>query len=538
MSDSFSLIVGYGTESGTTEDLAMQFTETLREVGVDATEVDLNDVEMDQLASATHFAVIIATYGEGEFPYNSCVFWETLSGDDAPRLDHLNYAVLGLGDSIYPLFCNAGKLLDGRLRELGATAIRERVDADVDFDEPFATWRDDLVKLLTTAATQPGETLTPAAPAAGEAERRRPQWDRKNPYTAQLTVNRLLTATSSDKEVRHYEIDLGDSGISYAAGDSLAVHPVNQPELVEALLTRLGVGADHRLPGHDKPLGELLTDDLEIRTPSRALLDLVVDRTADQAVKTALGSNDHHVIEDWLYGRDVLDLLDHADLGVAEVVDALRPLQFRDYSIASSPLAHANSIHLTVASVRYGLGGRDRHGVASTFLADRAESVRVHLAPNHGFRLPAADVPIIMVGPGTGIAPFRAFLQERAATGATGKSWLFFGDRRRATDFLYGEELQGYVDSGVLTRLDLAFSRDQEEKDYVQHHMLAQAGELYEWLQAGAYFYVCGDANHMAKDVHSALHQVIRTAGDMDTSGAHTYVNDLIKQQRYVRDVY
>jgi sulfite reductase (NADPH) flavoprotein alpha-component len=241
-----------------------------------------------------------------------------------------------------------------------------------------------------------------------------------------------------------------------------------------------------------------------------------------------------------LYGKDVLDLIRLADLSVDDVVDTLRPLQFRDYSIASSPVAHPDHVHLTVATVRYSAGDRRHGGAASTFLAERGQTLRVHLRPNHNFRLPAADVPIIMVGPGTGIAPFRAFLQERHTTGATGRSWLFFGDRRRATDFLYGDELEGFVESGTLTRLDVAFSRDGSDgsKVYVQQRMNENAGEFFDWLQGGAHLYVCGDEKRMAKDVDAALHDIVARCGGMDAASAHAYVNDLIKTHRYVRDVY
>jgi sulfite reductase (NADPH) flavoprotein alpha-component len=266
---------------------------------------------------------------------------------------------------------------------------------------------------------------------------------------------------------------------------------------------------------------------------------LVAARTPDAEAAAALSSSDPAVVSSWLYGRDVLDLLELADLAPDEVLEALRPLQFRDYSIASSPLVHPDQLHLTVATVRYHCRERARGGVASTFLADRGQSVRIHLRPNHNFRLPAPDVPIIMIGPGTGIAPFRAFLHERQATAAPGKAWLFFGDRRRATDFLYGDELSGFVESGALTRLDLAFSRESDApKTYVQHRMKDNAADVFAWLQDGAHLYVCGDADRMAKDVDRALHEIVAEAGGMDAAAAHAYVNELIKAHRYLRDVY
>jgi sulfite reductase (NADPH) flavoprotein alpha-component len=352
-------------------------------------------------------------------------------------------------------------------------------------------------------------------------------------------VNRLLTAPTSDKEVRHYELDLTGSGIGYRAGDSIAVHATNDPALVDAVLSRLGVGPDHQLADHQEPLGVLLTERLEIRTPSRALQALVAARTGDREARAALAGDTAATRGSWASGRDVLDLLTLAELAVDEVVETLRPLQFRDYSIASSPVVHPDHIHLTVATVRYPGTDRTHGGVASTYLADRGETVRVHLRPNHTFRLPGADVPIIMIGPGTGIAPFRGFLYERQAVAAPGRSWLFFGDRRRATDFLYGDELTGFVDSSTLTRLDTAFSRDGTgPKCYVQHRMWDNAGELFSWLQDGAHLYVCGDADRMAKDVDAMLHQIVARCGGMDSDAAHAYVNGLIKSHRYLRDVY
>lgn len=510
----FSLVVAYGTDMGNAEDAAMSFAEAATAAGIPAEAVELNQVELNRLGTTTHFIVVTSTFGDGEFPDTATLFWEAISAATA-RLEHMSFAVLALGDTSYELFCNAGKLLDARLEELGATRLADRVDVDGYYEEPAAAWTTDLVKQLVAAHAGPTATVSvletsPAEPPLRAQER--------NPHhAAPLTVNRLLTAADSDKEVRHYELDLTDSGIAYQAGDSLAVHAVNDPDLVAAILAELNVGPEYRAAEAEETLGVLLAEQFEIRTPSRALQDL-----AGPAA----------------YGEDVLDLIRRADLTVEDVIDTLRPLQFRDYSIASSPLVHPDSVHLTVATVRYPGTDRRYGGVASTYLAERTHTVRVHLRPNHHFRLPAADVPIVMIGPGTGIAPFRAFLQERQATAAPGRSWLFFGDRRRTTDFLYGEELTGFADSGTLTRFDVAFSRDQSTKVYVQHRMRENAAELFSWLQDGAYLYVCGDADRMAKDVDAALHQIIADAGGMDADAAHAYVNDLIKTHRYLRDVY
>jgi len=509
----FSLLVGYGSETGGAEGLAGSFAVAAKALGLEVTPVELNAIDADMLAAATHLVAITATYGEGEFPFNAALFWESLHADDAPRCEHLTFAVLGLGDKYYIDFANAGKLLDARLEALGATRLTTRVDCDIDFDDDAAAWTAAVIDLLP-ATDHPLAHPEPPAP---------PQWTH-TPVTARLASRRLLTGAGSHDEVWHHELDLAGSGLTYRAGDSLSVHPVNDPALVAALLTRLGRSADDPAPGQDQPLGPWLTEQVEIRTPSQELRALVAARTTETEAATAAD-------------RDVLDLLELVDLSADEVLTTLRPLQYRDYSIASSPLVNPDRVHLTVATVRHHRAGRARSGVASGHLADRARDLRVRLCPNDGFRLPDPDVPIIMVGPGTGIAPFRAFLQERRATGATGAAWLFFGHRHRGTDFLYEQELQDFLHDGVLTRLDLAFSRDSDG-GYVQHQMLAQAAELFAWLQAGAHLYVCGDAVRMARDVHNTLHEIVRTAGAMDADAAHAYVGGLITAHRYCRDVY
>ncbi|CAN5486856.1 sulfite reductase flavoprotein subunit alpha [soil metagenome] len=535
----FSLIVAYGSDMGNAEDAAITFTESCAAIGVEVTAVELNQVELAALQSATHFVVVTSTFGDGEFPDNATLFWEAISAE-TDRLEHLRFAVLALGDSGYDLFCNAGLLLDGRLEALGATRLVARVDVDGFYEQPAAAWTTDVIKLLAAARACEPPTVAVTSASTNQpkiAEQTGP--DRSRPFEARLVVNRLLTAPESDKEVRHYELDLTGSGIDYRAGDSIAVHPTNDHRLVEAILARLGVGPDQLVTDHDEPLGVLLAGHLEIRTPSRALRALVASRTADPEAAAGLAHDAVAAPGSWCYGRDVLDLLGLAELTADEVVDTLRPLQFRDYSIASSPVVHPDHVHLTVATVRYPGVDRTHGGVASTYLAERGESVRVHLRPNHTFRLPDADVPIIMIGPGTGIAPFRGFLHERRATAAPGRSWLFFGDRRRATDFLYGDELAGFVESGILTRLDTAFSRDETgPKCYVQQRMWENATELFAWLQEGAHVYVCGDADRMAKDVDATLHGIVARCGGMDAIAAHAYVNELIKSHRYVRDVY
>lgn len=537
----FSLIVGYGTDMGNAEDAAMSFAEAFQEAaGIESEAIELNQVEIADLQSASHFIVVTSTFGDGEFPDNAALFWDAISADGAERLDHLKFAVLALGDSSYDLFCNAGRLLDERLETLGAVRLTARVDVDGAYEQPATTWTTDLVKLLAADHTHTGSHVVTTASAA-LPDPPPPARDRHHRVDAPIVVNRLLSAPESEKEVRHYELDLTGTGITYSAGDSIAVHVTNDPALVDEVLTELDVGPDHAVAGYDEPLGVLLAQHLDIRSPSRALQALVASRAKDTDAVAGLAVDGAVKPGSWLYGRDVLDLIRLGGLGVDELVDTLRPLQFRDYSIASSPLAHPDRVHLTVATVRYTARNRRYGGVASTFLADRGEMARVHLRPNHSFRLPGADIPIIMVGPGTGIAPFRGFLQERQATRATGRAWLFFGARSRTMDFLYADELRGFRESGVLTRLDLAFSRDGNSgavKQYVQHRMWENAAEIFGWLQQGAHVYVCGDAERMAKDVDETLRALVARAGGMTAETAHAYVNELIKNHRYARDVY
>lgn len=518
------LIIGFGTDMGNAEDAAMTCAEACQAAGFAVEARELNQIGVDELRAATHFVAVTSTFGDGEFPDNAALFWNALTAQDIP-LDHLSFAVLALGDIGYDLFCNAGRLLDERLEALGATRLTERIDIDGPYERAAAAWTTDVVTLLAAALAEPPAPAPGAEPAGRERHHR---------VATRCTVNRLLSVADSEREVRHYEIDLTGSGIAYRAGDSLAVHATNDPALVDALLAQLGAAPDHIVAGHDEPLGTLLTEHLEIRTPSRALQALVGARTRNASAAAALRTH----ASSWCYGKDVLDLVRLADLEVGEVVDTLRPLQFRDYSIASSPLMHPDSAHLTVSTVRYTCGDRRHGGVASTFLADRGENLTVQLRPNHSFRLPDPAVPIIMVGPGTGIAPFRGFLQERHVTGASGQSWLFFGDRHRATHYLYGEELDAFARAGTLSRLDLAFSRDSETKTYVQHRMCERGADLFGWLRDGAHLYVCGDADRMARGVDAALREIVAVHGRLDAAGADAFVADLITSHRYVRDVY
>ncbi|MDT0231919.1 sulfite reductase subunit alpha [Curtobacterium sp. BRB10] len=545
----------FGTQTGNAEFLADELVAGAKARGLGGRASALDAVTPEQLAEMSHVLVVTSTYGEGEMPDNAGLFWDAVQASTVPRLEGLQYAVLGLGDTSYDEFCQAGKLLDTRFEQLGATRIHDRVDCDVDFEDPAALWT---AAVLDRLAAEAGATAAPGATpgggagdgagatgGAGASRASRPgsRWNKRNPYPSRLVENRLLSSPRSAKEIRHYEFDLGDSGIEYAAGDALAVVPVNDEVFVADLLEQVGANGGEAFDG--RPITEVLRTDREIRTPSKDLIADLVQRAPSSELAAVVAHGDKHELDRWLWGRDVLDLLRGAGPaapGLDELLPNLRPLQARQYSISSSPLAHPDRIHLTIASVRYGDPHRMYAGVASTFLADRVDpdgTVDVYLQPNASFGVPADEsAPMIMIGPGTGVAPFRGFLHERAVSGATGRNWLFFGDQHRDTDFVYQDELTELQEQGVLDRLDLAFSRDQAEKVYVQTRMLERSAELFAWLEDGAHVYVCGDASRMAKDVEAALLQVIRTGRGRGEDDAQAYLADMRRAKRYVRDVY
>ncbi len=538
-----SLHILYGTQTGNAERVAMDAAAIARSLGLAPEVAGLDDIGMAELAAMQRLIIVTSTYGEGEMPDNAQLFWEALSAAAAPRLEGLRFGVLALGDTGYDGFCQAGKLIDMRLEQLGATRILARRDCDIDYEDPAAAWVGEALPLAAATADTDGIAVVaqpfPAAAPAREVS----SWSRKNPYPARLAVNRRLSGSASGKEIRHYEFDLGDSGITYEAGDALGVMPINDPALVHLLLSRLGT--DPQALVGDMPLETLLTTKVEISTPSRDLIAEVERRAGNEELTHVLRNGDREALDAFLWGKDICDLLALAPEGAfspAEFAALLKPLQHRAYSISSSPNAATSSVHLTIASVRYHADGRDRGGVCSTFLADRVAqdgTAGIFVSQNKSFRLPADnDAPVIMVGPGTGIAPFRAFLQERRTRGAKGRNWLFFGDQHRESDFIYEDEMAEMSRDGLLTRLDLAFSRDQQEKIYVQTRMRENGKALYAWLEEGASFYVCGDASRMARDVDSALADIIATHGGMTADRATDYIADLKREKRYLRDVY
>lgn len=523
--DGAAVHVLYGSETGNAEHVAHTLVALAKERGVEVQLSQLNDITPDALSKESRVLVVCATTGDGDMPWNADRFWEAFSTDAAPRLDGTQFAVIGLGDSGYFDFCQSAIDLDNRFAELGAQRLLELRKCDYEFEDDAALWTGEVLDLVAEAS----------APSADRTPATHDDWSRHRPYDATILRNRPLTEKGSLKEVRH--LGLSTTGLSYLPGDSLGIVPSNDPVLVNEFLTFLGVSDDQ--------LRETLTSEYEISRPSRELVEEIGHRAEDPNLIALLSGSDRRALHEFLWARDILDLLRLATkppLTAEELPGLLRPLAHRSYSISSSPLVTPDRVDLAVATLRYRAEGRDRGGVCSTHLADRlteGDSAKIFLVPNDTFRPPADDTAgMIMIGPGTGVAPFRSFLQDRRARGAAGLNWLFFGGRHRRCDFLYGDELVDMHSDGLLTRMDLAFSRDTAEKIYVQHRMREQGKHLYEWLADGAYIYVCGDMVSMAGDVDTALHEIVAEHGALSADDAAKFVDELRQERRYVRDVY
>jgi sulfite reductase (NADPH) flavoprotein alpha-component len=533
------LLLLYGSQTGTAEGLAKKTAKVAETRGFAPRVVSMEKYDSVDWSKESNVLVIASTYGDGEPPDPAQNFWNWLKAENAPRLEHLQYSVLALGDTNYSQFCQFGKVCDERLAALGAKRIFDRKDCDVDYESPAQEWTDAVFTNLAGSASAP--SATPATAETGVPA----GYDRKNPFPSRLLRNLKLTREGSAKDVRHFELGLAGSGLSYEVGDALGVYASNCPALVGEILHVLGCDGEEGVPAgtRELPLRLALTQHFDVTKPSNELLAAAAARSPGSELAALVDPARKADLEQWLHGREIIDVLlgMGGSFSAAEFVTFLKKLAPRLYSISSSLKAHPDEVHLTVSAVRYESHGRGRKGVASTFLADRVGetgAASVFVQPSHGFKPPTnPETPMIMVGPGTGIAPFRAFLEERRALGATGKNWLFFGDQKRATDFLYEEQLTGWQADGLLTRLDLAFSRDQAEKIYVQSRMLEAAGELFAWLEEGAHFYVCGDASRMAKDVDQALHTIIERSGK-SAEEAKAYVAKLKSDKRYQRDVY
>lgn len=531
----------FGSQTGTSEGLAKKLLKTLKKGNFEAEVHDLAGYDISRLPKEKNVLVITSTYGDGEPPDSAAEFHAKLLSEAAPRIDGVSFSVLALGDSSYPDFCKCGIEFDTRFEALGGTRLFKRVDCDVDTDEPFAVWSKGAL-----AALAPAASIVASNGAAAAAEPAETGYSKKNPFPSPVLKNFNLNAPGAGKETHHIEFSLEGSELEYEVGDALGVYPTNNPSVVDEIIAALPfkAGTVPTPDGGETTLRDALIHHYDIGTLNKSFIQKWQARSGSPFLRSLVEADDKKAWDDFCWGRDLIDLVvDYpADFSDGEdFVSVLKKLQPRLYSIASSPRAHPGEVHLCVGIVRYGSYGRQRGGVCSTYLSDRIAGGKpgVFVHANKAFRLPeSGDVPVIMVGPGTGIAPFRAFVEDRKATGATGKNWLFFGNPYSKTDFLYEEELTAFLKEGALSRLDLAWSRDQKQKVYVQNLMVEQGAELWKWLEEGAAFYVCGDASRMAKDVDKALHEVIEKHGKKSAEEAAAYVAQLKKDKRYLRDVY
>lgn len=538
------LAILYGTETGNAADVARSLETRARASGLSPVLSEMADYKMRQLGDEQDLLIIVSTYGEGDPPQPATGFFEFVEGRRAPKLDGMRFAVLALGDSSYEFYCEAGKRLDRRLEQLGAERLAVRVDCDIDFEEAAETWAGTLIDQLSVAraSTASASVSVRAGPPAVAV----PVHDKRHPFLAPILDNIAIVGRGSTKDTRHIEFSLSGSGLTYNPGDALGIAASNDPAIVAELLSLLSIARDAVIDvkGQALTMDEALTSRFEITAATPRFLDywaLLSDaaelkqlQQEDRAGERTIFLKTHHIV-------DIVRRFPVGAVLPTGLVTGLRPLLPRLYSIASSLAAAPDEAHVTVAPVRYALHGTERSGVASGHLADRAKLdslIPIYIQANPHFALPGDDVPIILIGAGTGVAPFRAFLQEREMRGAAGKSWLFFGERHFRTDFLYQTEWQAWLRDGTLNRMDVAFSRDGAEKIYVQSRMKERARDLFAWLEEGAHIYVCGDAAHLAPDVHAALIDIVAAEARSSPDAAEDYVRSLQADHRYQRDVY
>ena len=530
------------SQTGNARRVAEALRDDLIAAKLNVTLINAGDYKFKQIANEKLLIVVASTQGEGEPAEEAVAVHKFLFSKKAPKLDNTAFAVFGLGDTSYEFFCQSGKDFDAKLAELGGERLLDRVDADVEYQAAAAQWRARLVDVLKARAPAVPSVQVAASGAVNEVHTS--PYTKEAPLTASLAVNQKITGRDSEKDVRHIEIDLGDSGLRYQPGDALGVWYQNDPDLVKELVELLWLKGDEpvTVEGKTLSLAEALRWHFELTVNTGNIVENYATLTRSETLLPLVG--DKAQLQHYAATTPIVDMVrfSPAQLDAQALVDLLRPLTPRLYSIASSQAEVESEVHVTVGVVRYEIEGRARAGGASSFLADRVEEegeVRVFIEHNDNFRLPSnPQTPVIMIGPGTGIAPFRAFMQQRAADGAEGKNWLFFGNPHFTEDFLYQVEWQRYVKEGVLSRIDLAWSRDQKEKVYVQDKLRQQGAELWRWINDGAHIYVCGDANRMAKDVEQALLEVIAEFGGMDIEAADEFLSELRIERRYQRDVY
>lgn len=536
-----SITILYGSQTGNAKGVAEEFKQAAEASGLPVKVANMADFKPKSLKNESLLVVVASTHGEGEPPDDAMELHGFLGSKKASKLDGLHYAVLGLGDTSYEFFCQTAKDFDARLSALGATAIMDRVDCDVDYDQSVSAWSAELLEKLKLLASVSTDAVAVASTSGQTATK---SYTKKSPFSASLIDSFKITGRDSTKDIRHVEISLEDSGIQYAPGDALGLWFTNDPVMVDELLELVGVDAGSvvSVNGESTDIKQALVEKFELTQSYPNFVKVYGELTKQTALTDLVEDKD--ALRTFLAERQIIDVVRQypAKLDAQQLADSLRAITPRLYSIASSQAEVEEEVHLTVGVVEYEAFDKPHLGGASGFLAHRlqeGQEVKVFVESNNNFRLPEdPNTPVIMIGPGTGIAPFRAFMQQREAEDAQGKSWLFFGNPHFTQDFLYQVEWQKYLKDGILSKLSLAFSRDQAEKVYVQHKLLEQGEEVYQWLEEGAHVYVCGDANYMAKDVNDALISLVATHGQKTEQDAEAYVNDLRRAKRYKKDVY
>lgn len=537
------ITVVYGSETGNAQSLAEIFADRLVEHNYTVKLTAMDEIKQKEFKKVEDLFVITATHGEGDPPDNALTFHEFIHSRKAPKLENVRFSVLALGDESYEYFCQTGKDFDAKLLELGAERLADRQDCDLDFDDLAEKWMNKNIEILNQS-TGHGSTVTSTETVQSAKEKR---YSKSNPYQAEVLENINLNGRGSNKEVRHVELLLDNYGESFEPGDCVVVLPQNEPEIVTLLIETLGWNKDIVIPINDDgdtlPLEKALTEHFEITKLTKPLLQKAAELFGNTELLSQIDNAEW--IQQYVDGRDVIDLLTEfptSELKPETFYKLLRKLPAREYSIASSYEATPDEVHITVGAVRYEAHERTRKGVCSVQLAERiqpGDTLPIYLKKNPNFKFPFdEETPVIMIGPGTGVAPFRSYMQEREELGLSGNTWLFFGEQYFTTDFLYQTEWQAWLKDETLAKLDLAFSRDTEEKVYVQHRIAQQSELFYQWLQDGAAIYVCGDEKHMAKDVHDTIRSVIEQEGDMSEADAEVYLTQMKQEKRYQRDVY
>lgn len=534
------ITVVYLSQTGNGRQLAQKLVEQAAQTGITAQLLSAAECKLKQLPQTAYLIVIASTHGEGEAPDSALRFYNELMGRKAPALAETHFAVLALGDSSYEQFCHVGRMLDARLEALGAVRWLDRVDCDADFEYQADTWMQKVLaglKNLAPSSVVMSTSQTKALPNPSSS------YSRTQPYSAEVLTMQRITGRLSDRDVRHIELDIADSGLRYQPGDALGVWFENDLQQITRLLDYLALDAQSLVivSGQDMPLLEALRFHRELTSSTTRQIEQWVALSGDETLSSLMGKPD--ALQQYAASTQITDVILAATkpmIQPQQLVDILRGLSPRLYSIASSMEEVDEEVHLCIGMVEYEYNGELRQGGATGFIGrhQTGDTLKVYVEPNDSFHLPASDTDIIMIGAGTGIAPFRAFLQERAASSAAGRNWLFFGNPHFNEDFLYQTEWQRYLKEGVLSRLDVAFSRDQPEKIYVQHKLLAAAEAVWQWLQQGASIYLCGDMQHMAKDVQAALEHIISTQGHLDAEAARAYLDTLRENGRYCRDIY